>query len=251
MSAGPEDTSDIRARQRPKIPKLRLRVGAANPDALREPVKSLSETAYDRFIAALLSRRLTPGSFVSQAHLVAILEVPVAPLRDALRVLQAEGLVTIRARSGIEIIKPDFAMARHTYQIRAILERAAIRVYAETAPIEAIAEQEARHRAIAESFTGREPNANDFRELEKVDRAFHLAVIAALRNPLVEDTYRRIQSFLNLILLERGFSGPLMARTIREHLAILKACAERDPDAAELALEQHFDKALQRAIGLF
>lgn len=216
-----------------------------------EEARSLGEVAYDRFMEALYSRRLKPGAFLSQHDLVEMLGVPVGPLRDALRVLQTEGLVTIRARSGIEVVKPDLAMAKNTYQIRGILEEAAVRVYAETAPIATITAMEARHEALIDSFGGKEPTAGDIREMEALDRDFHFEVIASLRNPMVDDTHRRIHAILNLILLERPFSAPVMARTLREHLRILTACKARDADAAQKALADHFSEALKRAMALF
>ncbi|HET7717814.1 MAG TPA: GntR family transcriptional regulator [Bauldia sp.] len=217
----------------------------------RAEAKSMGEVAYDRFMEALFSRRLLPGAFLSQHDLVEMLGVPVGPLRDALRVLQTEGLVTIRARSGIEVVKPDLAMAKNTYQIRGILEEAAVRLYAETAPVAAIAAMEGRHTALIGSFEGKEPSPDDIREMEALDRDFHFEIVAALRNPMVDDTYRRIHAILNLILLERPFSGPVMARTLREHLRILAACKARDADAAQKALADHFSEALKRAMALF
>lgn len=212
------------------------------------PAPSLSEIAYDRFMEALFSRRLSPGAFLSQTDLVEMLDVPVGPVRDALRVLQTEGLVSIRARSGIEVAKPDLAMARNTYQIRGILERAAVRVYAETAPMSAIIAHEQAHATLLSNLGSDDPSDADVRVLDKLDPALHIEIIGALRNPLVEDTYRRIHSLLNLILLERNLSGPLMGRTLHEHQEILAACRKRDPDAAEKALEEHFARALDRAM---
>ncbi len=50
------------------------------------------------------------------------------PLRDALRILEAEGVLTIHPRAGIEFLKPDLELARSsTYQFRSIIERAAAR----------------------------------------------------------------------------------------------------------------------------
>lgn len=200
---------------------------------------------------ALFSRKLSPGAFLSQNELVDLLGVPVGPLRDALRVLQTEGLVTIKARSGIEVVKPDLAMARNTYQIRGILEEAAVRAYAETAAIAAIAAMEQRHEALIGSFEGREPTEDDIRGMETLDRDFHFEIIAALRNAMVDETYRRIHAILNLILLERRFSGPVMARTLREHLKVLAACKARNADAAQKAISEHFSEALKRAMALF
>lgn len=108
------------------------------------------------------------------------------------------------------------------------------------------------HRSTQSPHKGplenREPNADDVRVLEEIDHDLHRDIIASLRNPMVSDTYRRIHGLLNLILLERSLSGPLMARTLREHLEILAACRARDPDTAEKALEAHFSRALERAM---
>jgi DNA-binding GntR family transcriptional regulator len=214
---------------------------------------SLAETAHARFMQALFDRRIEPGARLSQSDLMALLGMPVAPLRDALRVLQTEGWLTIHARSGIEVRKPDFTLVRHSYQMRLILERAAVRVYAEMAPKHNIAETEARHRAVIAELRGQDLTAETAHQLEHVDFGFHLHVVAMLDNPLITAAYRQAQGFIQLTRLDRAFrlAAPLVIRTMEEHLAILAACRARNPDAAEAALELHFSRAMQRAIGFF
>ena len=223
-----------------------------SPDADREQGR-LSDLAHRRFRKALFDGRLQPGATVSQSDLVKLLDVPVGPLRDALRVLQAEGLLTIHARSGIEIRKPDLNLLRHTYQMRLILERPAVRLFAEAAPmadIEALVE--AHHKAIAmvdgRDFADDEPPA-----IEALDRRFHMRLIGALANPLVDTAYAQSQSFVRLIRMDRHFrySTVIAVRTFQEHIAILEAMRHRDSAAAEAALEAHFTKAMQRAMGFF
>ena len=60
--------------------------------------------------------------------------MPVGPLRDALKALEAEGVLTIHPHTGIQFIKPGLELTRSTYQFRGIIEAAAVAVYAETAP---------------------------------------------------------------------------------------------------------------------
>ena len=214
---------------------------------------SLSDVARARFLQALFDRRLEPGAFLSQSDLVRLLGVPVAPLRDALRVLQTEGWLTIHARSGIELRKPDFALVRNSYQLRMILERAAVRTFAEIAPASQMAAIEARHRAVMEAVGGKELTVAMAREIEAVDFGFHLEVIASLSNPMIEAAYTQAQRFVRLVRIDRDFklSSPIVLRTMNEHLAILDACRKRDPNAAETALEVHFSRAMQRAVGFF
>ncbi len=221
-----------------------------DPDRAARP-RSLSDVAYERFLDALFDRRLTPGASVSQNDLVRILDVPIAPLRDALRVLQTEGLLTIHARSGIALAKPDFGMIRNTYQLRTILERVAIRSFAETAPLGLVEELASCMRSVIDKVTGREIGVEGAQAVERIDFGFHMQVMACLQNPLIQTTYRQAHSFDRLIRLDRAFrlSAPLVIRTMTEHLDILGACRRRDAEAAEAALEVHFARAMQRAMG--
>ena len=212
---------------------------------------SLSEIAYERILEMLFARRLPAGAFVSQNDLVAIVGIPVAPLRDALRVLQTEGVLTIHPRSGIRFLKPDFEFARHTYQFRGVLERPAVRTFAEIAPLERLIEIRDQHEACVARLNETGFTAEVAREAVALDALLHFEIIGALGNPLIYSTYRRVHNYLQLIRLDRTLSGPIVLRTLREHLDLLDACIARDPDRAETSLQLHFTQALQRTMGIF
>lgn len=212
---------------------------------------SLSEVAYGRILELLFARGLPAGASVSQNDLVRLVGVPVAPLRDALRVLQTEGLLTIHPRSGIRFVKADFEFAKNTYQFRSILERPAVRAYAEAGTLASMEGLSARHERAIEALQRDGFSPDIVRELVKLDEILHFEIISALGNPLVESTYRRVHNYLQLIRLDRTLTAPLALRTLREHLDLLAACMARDADAAEAALQAHFGNALQRTIGIF
>ena len=115
-------------------------------DEGRASAQRLSDVAYARILENLFDRQLPAGAFVSQNDLVTLLGIPVGPLRDALRVLEAEGVLKIHPRSGIEFVKPGLELTRSTYQFRSIIERAAVRMFAETASSELLEELRAEHR---------------------------------------------------------------------------------------------------------
>src|SRR3546814_18578542 len=96
----------------------------------------------------LFDQKVPAGACVSQNDLVRLLGIPVQPMRDALRVLEAEGVLTIHPRSGIQFLKPDLELARSTYQFRSIIERAAARRYAETGDAERARELIDGHKAL-------------------------------------------------------------------------------------------------------
>lgn len=211
----------------------------------------LSDLAYTRILETLFDRKIPAGAFVSQNDLVKLLGIPVAPLRDALKVLETEGVVTIHPRSGIQFVKPGLELTRSTYQYRGILERAAVAVYAETADEAELEEIEQRHRAVIATVErdGLDDASKD--EIEALEQKLHNAIIGSLANPLIETSYKRMHNYLRLVRLDRRVTAPLALRSLREHMEIIMACKQRDPDKAVAALSAHFTAALQRHMGLF
>ena len=217
----------------------------------QERGERLSDVAYTRVLEALFDRRLPVGAFVSQNDLVQLIGVPVGPLRDALRVLEAEGILTVHPRSGIQITKPGAELTKSTYQLRMIIERAAVRTFAETATDEEIATIRRRHIEMSLKLETVGITPEVLGELEDLEGLLHDSIIAALSNPLAENAYRRMRTYLQLVRLDRRMTPPLAQRTMREHLEIVAGLEARDPDAAEAALLAHFTKALQRHLGMF
>ena len=220
-------------------------------DAAASGGKRLSDVAYSAILEGLFERRVPAGAFVSQNDLVKLLGIPVQPLRDALRVLEAEGVLTIHPRSGIQFLKPDLELARSTYQFRSIIERAAARAYAEVGDAAEMKAMIRDHQAFIKELDSEGLTPEMMERLEALEQRLHGAMIASLRNPLIETTARRLKNYVTLIRLERLITLPLALRTLREHLDILEACAARDAERAEAALNQHFQAALQRILGMF
>lgn len=225
----------------------KIKLASVNDEPI--PSQRLSDLAYERVLEALFERRVQAGSFVSQGELSELVDIPVAPLRDALRVLEAEGILAIHPRSGIQFVRPGFELTRSTYQFRSILERAAVRAFAEQGDEDLIEEISRRHHALISAISGRGLTADDLVELEELERLLHNAVIGILRNPLIDSSYRRMHNYLRLLRLERKITAPVALRTLKEHVEIIEACRKRDADRAEAALDAHFQAAMQRSLG--
>lgn len=211
----------------------------------------LRDLAYARVFEIMYERKLLPGAFVSQAELVELTGIPIAPLRDALRTLEAEGVLTIHPHSGIQFVKPGMELTRSTYQFRGIVEAAAVAVYAETAPDAAIMDLLQRHREVEQSLMRDGLTVQNAAELEALEESLHGTIVASLSNPLIDTSYRRIRNYLKLLRLDRKMTAPLALRSIREHMAVLEACRARDTSAAVAAIQSHFAAALQRNLGLY
>ncbi|MGP7795147.1 GntR family transcriptional regulator [Sphingomonas sp. CLY1604] len=167
-----------------------------------------------------------------------------------MRTLENEGLITIHSRSCIRFVKADLELSRSTYQFRSLIEQAGARSLAETGDARIIAQMIAAHRDLLAVLDQADLGPAEEERLGQLEEQLHGALIAALRNPLIEITARRLKNYVTLVRLDRLVTRPLAIRTLREHLDILEACASRDADAAEIALASHFQQALQRILGM-
>lgn len=219
--------------------------------AVKAGPSRLSDLAYARILEILFERRLPAGAYVSQKELVELTGVPIAPLRDALRVLEAEGILTIHPRAGIEFIKPGLELTRATYQFRGIIESSAVAAYAETADADEMAEIERRHLLAVARIEEKGLTGDMVEALDALEQLLHNSIVSSLQNPLIETSYRRIHNYVRLVRLDRKLTAPLALRSLREHLAIIKACRNRNAADAVAALQIHFANALQRSMGLY
>lgn len=228
----------------------RSRSGVALAEEPLENGRRLGDLAYRRILEGLFDRQIPAGSFISQTELVRLLDLPIQPLRDALRVLETEGILKVHARSGIEFLKADLELARTTYQFRSIIERSAVRPFAETADARDIVRLIDDHKVLLDRLEAGCAAEDAHGPMAALEQDFHASIIAALRNPMIETTARRLKNYVAVIRLDLIATTPRMIRTIREHLDVLDACLARDPAAAEAALAFHFQAALQRILGM-
>jgi len=229
--------------------------GDAGADAVDPPVErqpKLSRIAYVRFKESLFARRIPIGATVSQAELVELLEVPIGPLREALQVLENDGLLTMLPRSGIRIVQPGMGLLKDSFQLRRILELEAVRKYAEVAPDDELARLEAAHRDVLAAAQLRMAEEALIEHSGTVDRGFHAVLIASLRNPQIQEVYGRTNERIRLVRLDNRYrqSATTVTQAMQEHLVVLDALRAHDSAAAVAAMEDHLRRALHRAIGL-
>lgn len=226
------------------MPRISKQEGATNLTALR-----LSDLAYKRLLDALFQRKISVGAFLSQNYLSQLLEVPIQPLRDALKVLEADGLVTIHPRSGIQFIHPDMAFHHHTYQFRTLIERSAARRYADVGDANEIDALINDHNALVARIQQQPIDDLIIDKVEELELRLHDGMVGSLNNPLIEAAAARLKNYVLLIRLDRVLTTPFLLQTLNEHLEILKACANRDPGGAEKAVVAHFQASMGRLLG--
>jgi len=212
-----------------------------------------SEQVYYRFKDALLNGSIELGDTITQAELAKILDTQISPLRVAINKLEAEGLVDILPRSGIQIVKPDLELIRNSYQLRKIIEREAIKTYTRYAASASIKNLIKINEDILQQIDRDDAEEEILKNANEVDHATHDEFIKILENPLVSKVYETNNDKIKLIRLDKPvYLSPLLMREItKEHLKFLRSIQERDVESAATSLEEHLDNSVQRAMGIF
>lgn len=192
--------------------------------------------AYRRLLDDIRNGTLPPGARLRETELADRLGISRTPVREAIRQLEADGLVVHLPRQGATIRTLDHAEVVELYEMRAVLEGTAARLAARAASDIELAELAALNAELAEAPAG--PQARE------VNRQFHRALIDAARNRFLLKAMSALQKTL-LILGPTTLAEPARAvAAVSEHAAVLAALRERDGVAAEAAMRGHVEAAL-------
>ena len=200
------------------------------PDA--RPLHGAS--AYEALCAEIRSGALPPGARLLESEIAARLNVSRTPVREAIRRLEAEGLVDHEPRSGAVVRRLDYAEIMELYEMRTVLEGTAARLAARAASPAELDELQAINDEMAEV---RGP------DLARLNRQFHLLLCRSARNRFLLRSTESIDNTL-LILGPSSMEQPARAKkAVREHRAVLAALLARDGKAAEAAMRAHLEQA--------
>ena len=210
-----------------------------------DEVLSLSERAYRRLRDAILGGALPAGSRVSERALGKSLGVSAQPVREALRRLEAEGMVVTSPRRGTVVSEFDARVLAEMNLIRSALEGSAAALAARKATYADIADLRTRLGAMREATA-----MGDIAALTRANEAFHERLHAAAGNAFLARALETLRAYDRVARLRAlGSSPEEPARALREHASLLAALRRRDPELAEARMRAHVGRSL-RAGGL-
>jgi DNA-binding GntR family transcriptional regulator len=200
-------------------------------------VQNASVAATELIRQAILDGRLEPGSRLKEEELARELGISRTPVREALLMLQAEGLIETTPSRGAVVRTHDADDLIDLYQLRALLEgyaarQAATRVSEEG--LEQLDESCDRFDAVAD---------DDVRELVRENMWFHSAIHATAASPRLS---RMVRSVIELPLVYKSYVwySPDQKRiSAHYHHQITNALRSRDPDRAEALMREHVFEA--------
>ena len=209
----------------------------------------MREVAYERFKTQLFKRNLVPGQFVSQGELCALLDVPLGPTREALKRLEAESLIRLIPQRGIQITEIGVTLIHEAFEFRTILETAAVRRFAVEADEATLVALERNTSTMLERMkNASEPDSRLLDAALRVDWGMHTLIVNAFGNHILATAHQQNFDKIRMIRLH-GRSARYLPMAMEEHLVVIEALRNRDPDAAAAALARHLQSAEHRALG--
>jgi DNA-binding GntR family transcriptional regulator len=216
------------------MPSARLVPTAETPvrPAGRLAERALYEQVAERLRLRILAHTLAPGSWIDEQALAAEYGISRTPLREALKVLAAEGLVTMKLRRGAYVTEVSARDLDEVFHLLALLESDAAQVVAQRATAAELAELQSLHDALETSVGERERffAANErfhMRLLEMADNRWRVQLVADLRKVMKLNRHNSL------------FKQGRLEASLKEHRQIMAALKARKPERVQALMQQH------------
>ena len=205
----------------------------------------LSSRALYEEVAELLRERifrqeLKPGSWIDELKLAEEYGISRTPLREALKVLATEGLVTMKLRRGAYVTEVSERDLAEVYHLLSVLESDAAAVAAERASAQQMRELQDLHHRLAAASGERE-------EFFRINEAFHRKLLAVADNRWREQMVADLRKVMKLNRHHSLLKAGRIEESLAEHAAIMQALEQRDPLEAGARMREHFRNGLEAA----
>jgi DNA-binding GntR family transcriptional regulator len=223
-----------------------------------------SDIAYEYIRKQILSGEYVPGSALMTISLAKEMGISRTPVRDALRQLEADGLVSIRPRLGATVKKMSMREFRESCELRLALEghAAALAARNRTATdLQEIKFALEEMRRLTDKVNAAQMDKSLGGELTRADVGFHIAIITAAKNELIKKELLKLH-LINRIVATTPFPGSKQAGSDKKgkdrrrkaimasHDEIYDAIARSAADEAKRAMERHVQEIIDNTVHL-
>ncbi len=208
---------------------------AANPAPFA--TRALYQDVAEHLRQQIFGRQLEPGAWIDELKLCKALGISRTPLREALKVLAAEGLVTMKVRRGAYVTEMSERDVREAYQLLGLLEAdAAATVAAKASPAE-LAELQQIHEQLEAQVHQRDA-------FFATNERFHMRVLEIEGNRWRQQIVTDLRRVMKLNRHHSLFKQGRLAESLAEHGALMCALSQGKADAARSAVIAHFENGL-------
>lgn len=206
---------------------------------MSDPEMNQGEVAYTRLLAAIRGGAFKPGDRLRETDVAARLSLSRTPVREALRRLEADGIVEHRPRLGAVIRQLSHTELVELYEMRSVLERTAAEMAAKHAAPAEVHTLEDLNRAISDSSPA---------EAAALNQDFHRTIYLATRNRFLREAARALNNAL-MLLGPTTLDDPERIKVVTaQHQDIIDAIAKGDAAAAGAAAAHHLETSLRHRL---
>ena len=202
--------------------------------------KALYEEVAEQLRQRIFRRELEPGSWIDELKIAEEFGISRTPLREALKVLAAEGLVTMKVRRGAYVTEMSEKDLRDVYHLLSLLESDAAGVVAERATPE-------QQQTLRDLHAELESAAGNREAFFSVNERFHMALLDMADNRWRSQMVADLRKVMKLNRHNSLFKQGRIEDSLNEHRAILDAMLSRDAEGTRRAMQAHFAQGLQAA----
>jgi DNA-binding GntR family transcriptional regulator len=204
-------------------------------------MRLVHNSLHDEVAAQLRDRifagELLPGTFLDEARLAEELRISRTPLREALKVLTAEGLVRHEPRRGCFVNEVTEQDLDEIFPVIALLEGRCAREAAVNATDADLLELDALHDKL-----NRHARAKRINDYYTVNFAIHEAIITLANNRWLAQVIGDLRKIVKLSRLQQLHAPGRLEQSLSEHMAVFAALKARDPEGAEAAMRTHLTR---------
>ncbi|HEY3049669.1 MAG TPA: GntR family transcriptional regulator [Polaromonas sp.] len=200
------------------------------------PRAALHEQVAHRLRQMLVENRIPPGAKLNERELSEVLNVSRTPLREAIKMLAAEGLVELLPNRGAIAVELTEADVLNTFEVMAGLEAQSGELAAQRITDSELAEIRAMHFEMMAAYTRR-----DLSNYYRLNAAIHRAINAAAKNPVLTATYNQVNARLQALRFRTNQDEEKWKIAMKEHEQMIDALSARDPRAMRTVLLTHLD----------
>jgi DNA-binding GntR family transcriptional regulator len=208
--------------------------------ALSLAPRALYEEVAELLRQRIFARELEPGSWIDELKLAEEYGISRTPLREALKVLAAEGLVTMKVRRGAYVTEVSEKDLADVYHLLSLLESDAAGVVAERATDAELAELQTLHEELEAAVGERD-------RFFALNEQFHMRVLELASNRWREQMVADLRKVMKLNRHNSLLKTGRIEESLAEHRAIVAALAQRNTALAVQRMREHFQSGLEAA----
>lgn len=202
--------------------------------------RALYQDVAERLRQQIFARQLEPGSWIDELKLAADFGISRTPLREALKLLATEGLVTMKMRRGAYVTEMSADDVAQAYHLLGLLESdAAASVAAHASP--------GQRAELAELHEQLEKQARQRDAFFATNEQFHLALLHMAGNRWAVQVATDLRKVMKLNRHHSLFKRGRLAESLAEHRALMQAIDNRRPALARRLMQAHFRSGLEAA----